>query len=177
MRALLAVDVQNDFCDDGALPVIGGYAVARTVKQMIPYYGFAVASKDWHIDPGAHFVDWPVHCKVNTHGAELAAPLSEQEFDVVITKGQRAAAYSAFDGTGLEHILRRNKVTDLAVVGLATDYCVRQTVLDARKLDFGVTVLLNACAGVSVDTTEMAINEMAAAGAFIDQGPRFDHGS
>jgi nicotinamidase/pyrazinamidase len=167
-RALLAVDVQEDFCDEGSLPVAGGYLVARRVKEMLGDYAFLVASKDWHIDPGDHFTEWPVHCMAGSHGAALATPLETADFDVVITKGQRAAAYSAFDGTGLADLLRNNGVTDLDVCGLATDYCVKQTALDARAAGFGVRLLLAATAGVAKDTTEAAVEEMRAAGCFID---------
>lgn len=167
-RALLAVDVQNDFCDDGALPVQHGYLVARRVKAMLGDYAFLAASKDWHIDPGEHFDEWPVHCKAGTNGAELAAPLEATDFDVVVTKGQRAAAYSAFDRTGLADMLRKAGVTDLDVCGLATDYCVRQSALDARAEGFGVRLLLAATAGVAEDTTTAAIAEMREAGVLID---------
>lgn len=170
-RALLAVDVQNDFCDDGALPVNGGYAVARTISKMLGNYDFLAATRDWHIDPGAHFEDWPVHCKAGTPGAELAAPLTVQDFDIVVNKGQREAAYSAFDVQNLETVFKSRGIANLDVVGLATDYCVKASVLDAIKHGFSVSVLLYACAGVDKITSEAAVHEMAAAGAEIIHGP------
>lgn len=165
--ALLVVDVQNDFCEDGALAVDGGFAVARGVREILGTYDYTVASQDWHIDPGAHFDEWPVHCMANTWGAKLAAPLAITDFDVVLTKGQRAAAYSAFDRTGMETILRRRGITDLDVVGIATDYCVKESVLSALREGFRVRVLLDLCAGVAPDTSRLAMREMSQAGAQI----------
>lgn len=167
-RALLVVDVQNDFCEGGALAVDGGFAVARGVRKILGDYDYTVASADWHIDPGVHFEHWPVHCVRGTHGAELAAPLETTLFDAVLTKGQRAAAYSAFDGTGLETILRSHGVTDLDVVGIATDYCVKESVLSALREGFRVRVLLDLCAGVAPDTSRLAVGAMSLAGARIE---------
>jgi nicotinamidase/pyrazinamidase len=176
MRALLVVDVQQDFCEGGSLAVAGGRAVAQQAKALLSSYDVVVASTDWHIDPGRHFaaapdfVDtWPAHCVVGTEGARLQAPLVEDDFDAVVRKGEHAAAYSAFegatDGTPLADWLRDRDVDALDICGIATDHCVRASVLDARAAGFPVRVLLRTCAGVAPETTERALAQMLAAGA------------
>jgi nicotinamidase/pyrazinamidase len=168
---LTVVDVQNDFCEGGALPVQGGHDVARRVKALLPRYDIVIASADWHIDPADnHFGEWPVHCMADTDGAAFAHPLTADDFAAFFRKGAYAAAYSAFDGTDLERWLRLVSVTDLDVVGLATDYCVKQSVLDAVAAGFTVRVLLPACAGVAADTSTAALTEMEAAGAALITG-------
>jgi nicotinamidase/pyrazinamidase len=176
MRALLVVDVQEDFCEGGSLAVEGGKAVARKVIGLLPSYDVTLASTDWHVDPGDHFAaepdfarTWPPHCVVGTPGSRLQAPLTEAQVDAVVRKGEYAAAYSAFegtvDGTPLADWLRARGVDALDVCGIATDYCVRASVLDARDAGLPVRVLLRACAGVDPATTQTAVAEMAAAGA------------
>ena len=182
-RALLVVDVQVDFCEDGSLPVSGGTQVARDVAELLQArrgsYDLVVASADWHVDPGAHFGDppdfvdtWPAHCVVGTRGAQLQEPLSEQMFDAVVRKGEHAAAYSAFDGTTegvpLAQWLRRHEVDDLEVCGIATDHCVRATALDAMGNGFSTRVLLNLTAGVTDGTTDAAIEELRTAGVELE---------
>jgi nicotinamidase/pyrazinamidase len=175
-RALLVVDVQRDFCEGGSLAVAGGREVARRAVELLPSYDVVVASQDWHVDPGAHFaatpdfVDtWPAHCVVGTDGARLQDPLTEELFDAVARKGEHAAAYSAFEGTvtgtPLVQWLRGRGVDALDVCGIATDHCVRASVLDARALGFPLRVLMSAVAGVAPDTTAAALSAMAAAGA------------
>lgn len=176
MRALLVVDVQADFCEGGSLAVEGGKAVARKVVGLLTAYDVVLASADWHVDPGEHFAavpdfvhSWPAHCVVGTPGAQLQAPLTEDAVTAVLRKGEHAAAYSAFegdvDGTPAEQWLRDHDVDSLDVCGIATDYCVRASVLDARAAGFPVRVLLDACAGVDPTTTADALEQMAAAGA------------
>jgi nicotinamidase/pyrazinamidase len=176
MRALLVVDVQEDFCEGGSLAVAGGRAVAQRAKELLSSYDVVVASTDWHVDPGDHFAEspdfvatWPVHCVAGTEGAQLQAPLTEDDFGAVVRKGERAAAYSAFegttDGTPLADWLRAHDVDALDICGIATDHCVRASVLDARAAGFPVRVLLDACAGVAPETTQRAREEMRAAGA------------
>jgi nicotinamidase/pyrazinamidase len=176
MRALLVIDVQEDFCEGGSLAVEGGKAVARRVVGLLPSYDVTLASTDWHVDPGDHFAadpdyvrTWPAHCVVGTPGARLQAPLTEDQVDAVVRKGEHAAAYSAFegtvDGTPLAEWLRGRDVDALDVCGIATDYCVRASVLDARAAGIPVRVLLGACAGVDPATTQAAVAEMATAGA------------
>ena len=175
MRALLVVDVQEDFCEGGSLAVEGGRAVAAAVADALPSYDLVVASTDWHVDPGAHFspspdyVDsWPAHCVVGTSGAQLQAPLREELFAGVVRKGERAAAYSAFDGTvdgvRLTDWLTARGVDALDVCGLATDHCVRATALDARAAGLPVRVLRELCAGVAPETTAAALEQLRAAG-------------
>jgi nicotinamidase/pyrazinamidase len=188
-RALLVVDVQNDFCEGGSLPVDGGARVAGDIGALLrhwtrgddhaPAYDVVVASKDHHIDPGHHwsrspdFVDsWPVHCQVGTDGEAFHPNLDPQPFDAIFLKGNHEAAYSAFegrtvDGVALVDWLRRKKVDRVDICGLATDYCVRFTALDARREGFETRVLGALCAGVARGTSERALAEMEAAGVTI----------
>jgi len=185
-RALIVVDVQNDFCEGGSLPVSGGAAVASRIGALLhhwtrgddhaPAYDVVVATKDHHHDPGAHwspdpdFVDsWPVHCKAGTDGEAFHPNLDPQPFNAVFLKGEHAAAYSGFEGSttagsGLADWLRTNRISEVDVCGLATDHCVRATALDAVREGFATRVVLDLCAGVSLDTTDAAIREMADAG-------------
>ena len=179
-RALVVVDVQNDFCEGGSLPVTGGTAVAAAVAALLAGdhgYDVVVATKDHHVDPGAHwssepdFVDsWPVHCEVGTPGEHFRAELDPARFDEVFRKGHHRAAYSGFeghspDGTGLAAWLREHEVDAVDVCGIATDHCVRATVLDAVAEGFETTVLLDLCAGVAPESTEAALGAMQEAGA------------
>jgi nicotinamidase/pyrazinamidase len=185
-HALIVVDVQNDFCEGGSLPVTGGAQVASDIADLLhhwtrqdpkaPAYDVVVATKDHHIDPGDHwskepdFVDsWPVHCKVGTDGEAFHPNLDPQPFDAVFRKGEHAAAYSGFEGTdgegtALADWLRAREVTSVHVCGIATDHCVRATALDAVENGFTTRVLLDLCAGVAPDSTESAIAEMRDAG-------------
>jgi nicotinamidase/pyrazinamidase len=188
--ALVVVDVQNDFCEGGSLAVPGGEAVAHKVaaflEQSAASYETVVTSRDWHIDPGAHFasalhaepdfaVTWPDHCVAGTSGAEyhpavVAAVRRHAEAEFL--KGQHTGAYSAFeatlssdDETLLVTWLRARGIEELEIAGIATDYCVRATTRDAVAARFPVTVLTNLCAGVAAASTEAALEEMAALGA------------
>ena len=186
-RALIVVDVQNDFCEGGSLPVAGGAQVAHDVNRLVhewkaglpgaPDYTHVVATKDHHIDPGDHFsrepdfVDsWPVHCRVGTDGEAFHPNLDPQPFDAVFLKGEHAAAYSGFEGRTTHGVpltdwLRSREVTDVDVCGIATDHCVRATVLDAVREGFAVRLLPGLCAGVAPATSEAAMAEMIDAGA------------
>ena len=179
-RALVIVDVQNDFCDvpGAALPVTGGAALAGHIsaylRESAGAYSAVVATRDWHIDPGDHFSDtpdyagtWPPHCRAGRGGADFHPDLETAPLDEVFSKGQYSASYTGFDGVGsdgaaLEHWLRSRRLEALDVVGIATDYCVRATVLDAARLGFATRVLADLCAGVAPDTTRAALAEMAA---------------
>ena len=185
-RALIVVDVQNDFCEGGSLPVQGGAQVAHDVAEVLhhwvvkdpkaPDYSHVVATKDHHIDPGDHwsddpdFVDsWPVHCEVGTDGEAFHPNLDPQPFDAIFVKGEHEAAFSGFEGRttgGLKLVdwLRRHDVTDVDVCGLTTDYCVRATALDAVVNGFDVRVLSDLCAGVAEETSRKALEEMEQAG-------------
>jgi nicotinamidase/pyrazinamidase len=186
-RALVVVDVQNDFCEGGSLPVTGGAEVAHKISTLLhhwsacdahaPDYAAAVATLDHHVDPGDHFSDdpdfvhsWPRHCVVGTDGVAFHPNLDPQPFDAVFKKGEHAAAYSGFegkdvDGTGLADWLRARGITDVDVCGIATDYCVRATTLDAVKEGFTVRLLSDLCAGVAPASSEAALAEMRSAGA------------
>ncbi|NRQ51617.1 isochorismatase family protein [Aeromicrobium stalagmiti] len=176
--ALIVVDVQNDFCEGGSLAVVGGARVAADVADLIASgtYGTVVATRDHHIDPGSHFSDtpdfvdsWPRHCVVGTDGEELHAPLTPQLFAETFFKGEYAAAYSGFEGAsasgvGLADWLRDAGVDAVDVCGIATDYCVRATALDAARAGFSVRVLEGLTAAVSPDNVPTVRQEWAAAG-------------
>jgi nicotinamidase/pyrazinamidase len=177
--ALIVVDVQNDFCEGGALAVSGGAAVAAAVAQLLvaERYPLVVATRDYHIDPGAHFsstpdfVDsWPPHCRVGTAGAQLHPALPVSAIDAVFDKGAYTAAYSGFEGvtesagTSLARWLRAREVDSVDVVGIATDHCVRATALDAVAEGFATRVLLDWTAAVAPATTERALAQMRSAG-------------
>jgi nicotinamidase/pyrazinamidase len=183
-RALILVDVQNDFCEGGSLAVAGGVEVARRISAHVlahaHEYAAIVATADWHDDPGAHFsqhpdyVDtWPAHCRIGTDGA-LFHPAAEPAFEhveAVFRKGRHAAAYSGFEGftteagrrVELADWLRDRAVEQVDVVGIATDHCVRATALDAAEEGFETTVLLDLTAGVARQTTDAALAAMRAA--------------
>ena len=182
-RALLVVDVQNDFCEGGSLPVTGGAAVAAAVSAHIRAGGWhdlswdhVAATRDHHVDPGTHFSDspdyvdtWPAHCRARTPGASFHPDLDVAGIEAVFDKGEYAAAYSGFEGAdpggaALAGWLAAREVTAVAIVGIATDHCVRATALDATRAGFATTVLLDLCAGVAAETTERALAELTAAG-------------
>lgn len=204
-RALIIVDVQNDFCEGGSLAVPGGAAVAGAISEYVEAHHNAfdhvVATQDWHIDPGAHFSDapdfidsWPPHCVAGTKGAELHPDLDTEYIQAYFQKGQFAAAYSGFEGLlapedavptgerppgampgdaerfapdedaiGLDDWLQSHDVEDVVVVGIATDYCVRATALDAVQAGYGVTVLRSLTAGIAEDL-EDAVADMELGG-------------
>ena len=188
-RALIVVDVQNDFCEGGSLPVTGGAQVAHDIAEILhlwstkapaaPDYAHVVASKDHHIDPGDHWTrdpdyldTWPVHCKVGTDGEAFHPNLDPQPFDAIFLKGNHEAAYSAFEGRNLDGVrladwLRAKKVEQVDICGIATDYCVRYTALDARKHGFDVRVISGLCAGVAPESSEQALTELKSAGVTI----------
>ena len=180
MRALIIVDVQNDFCEGGSLAVAGGTAVARGISGMLasPDHGYAhvVATQDYHIDPGGHFSahpdyakSWPEHCVAGAAGADFHPDLDTGQVEAVFRKGAHAAAYSGFEGTDdagtpLRDWLRQHDVDEVDVVGIATDYCVRATAADAAAAGFGTRVLLGLTAGVAEASTADAIDALRAAG-------------
>ena len=184
-RALIVVDVQNDFCEGGSMGVPGGARVASDIAEVLRHwsardydaadYAHVVATKDHHIDPGDHWSadpdfrdSWPVHCKVGTEGEAFHPNLDPQPFDAIFLKGEHVAAYSGFegaaDGVALAAWLRQREVTEVDVCGIATDYCVRATALDAVGEGFATRVLLDLCAGVAPETSEAAVREMDEAG-------------
>lgn len=182
IAALVIVDVQQDFCEGGSLAVAGGSAVASAIsahlRSAAVTYQHVVATRDHHIDPGDHFADqpdfsrsWPVHCLVGTGGVEFHPDLDLGPVQAVFDKGEYAAAYSGFegfhDGESLERWLTDRGVTHVDVVGIATDYCVRHTALDAVRCGFTTRVLTGLIAGVAAPSSATAIEEMAAAGVEI----------
>jgi nicotinamidase/pyrazinamidase len=187
-RALIVVDVQNDFCPGGSLAVDGGDEVASRISTWIGSgsgdYDQVVATMDWHPAPDGfdHFSDdpdfattWPPHCVAGTRGAELHPDLHLPDDAIIVRKGQDSAAYSGFEGHDaagrpLVEVLRDAGVEGVDVVGLATDHCVRATALDARREGLAVRVLPSMVAGVAPATSERAIEEMRAAGVTVE-GP------
>ena len=170
MDALLIVDFQNDFTPGGALAVAGGDEIAAPVEGLLDRFDLVVATRDWHPPDHSSFAGvWPVHCVQGTPGAELHPGLDRSKVDIVVDKGQEAGSegYSAFQDTGLGELLRSRGVDRLYVAGLATDYCVKQSVLDARSRGFDVVVVEDAIRGVDVEPgdSERAVREMKAAGA------------
>lgn len=190
-RALIVVDVQNDFCEGGSLAVAGGADVAAAITELIGQapacYRHVVATRDHHVDPGAHFSDhpdyvdsWPPHCVAGTEGVgfhpNFAPAVASGAIDAVFDKGAHSAAYSGFEGVdenglSLAEWLRAREITEVDVVGVATDHCVRATALDAAREGFGTTVLLDLTAGVAPATTEAALAELRSAGVELTGKP------
>ncbi|MGN6221956.1 MAG: isochorismatase family protein [Microbacterium sp.] len=184
-KALFIVDVQNDFTEGGALGVEGGDAVARGISQFLVThaedYAVVIASRDWHDgdnDNGGHFaagepdfVDtWPVHCVAGTEGADYDPGLDTSAVTHHVKKGQGKPAYSLYEGTTddgetVSQLLDAHGVVDVDVVGIATDYCVRASALDAIEHGRHVRVLTDLVAGVAPESSEAALAELAHAGA------------
>jgi nicotinamidase/pyrazinamidase len=182
-RALLVVDVQNDFCDGGSLAVAGGAAVAAAISEHVRTaagdYAHVVATRDHHIDPGAHFAEqpdfletWPAHCVDGSEGVEFHEALDRGPIEAVFDKGEYAAAYSGFEGTAdgvsLGDWLQERGVDAVDIVGIATDHCVRATALDAVGHHLSTRVLLHLTAGVTDGTTDAAIEELKTAGVELE---------
>ncbi|HET6359545.1 isochorismatase family protein [Streptomyces sp.] len=190
-RALIVVDVQNDFCEGGSLAVAGGADVAAAITDLVgqaqPGYRHVVATRDHHIEPGDHFSDhpdyvrtWPPHCVAGTEGVgfhpNFAPAVASGAIDTVFDKGAYSAAYSGFEGTDengttLAQWLRAREVSEVDVVGIATDHCVRATALDAVREGFTTHVLLDLTAGVAEATTDRALEELRAAGVELSGKP------
>jgi nicotinamidase/pyrazinamidase len=162
-RALVVVDVQNDFCEGGSLAVAGGAAVAAAISEHVRTaagdYAHVVATRDHHIDPGAHFAEqpdfletWPAHCVDGSEGVEFHEALDRGPIEAVFDKGEYAAAYSGA----------------VDIVGIATDHCVRATALDAVGHHLSTRVLLHLTAGVTDGTTDAAIEELKTAGVELE---------
>lgn len=183
-RALLVIDVQNDFCEGGVMACQGGAAVAKKISDYLERqdYDVVFASRDWHDAVGTnsgHFAEpgqqpnlvtnWPVHCVANTPGAEYHPNLDTGKIDIDIYKGQGQNGYSIFegvdkDGTQFETLLAEKNISEVDVVGIATDYCVLASSLDANKAGYKVRVISSLTAGVSPASTEAAIDKMIDAG-------------
>jgi nicotinamidase/pyrazinamidase len=184
-RALVVVDIQNDFCEGGALAVAGGAAVAAAVSAYIANadYDHVVATRDVHRDADPHFaaepdfVDtWPAHCVAGSPGMQFHPAFDLQQVEAVFDKGAPAAANSGFeghdtDGMALADWLREHGVNSVDIAGFATDHCVRATALDAVQQGFATTVLLDLTAGLAPAAVDAAIDEMAAAGVRLVRSP------
>ncbi|RZU37237.1 nicotinamidase/pyrazinamidase [Streptomyces sp. BK022] len=191
-RALIVVDVQNDFCEGGSLAVAGGADVAAAITELIGQaagsgYRHVVATRDHHIAPGGHFADnpdyvhsWPAHCVAGTEGVgfhpNFAPAVASGAVDAVFDKGAYSAAYSGFEGTDengatLADWLRGRGVEEVDVVGIATDHCVRATALDAAAEGFRTHVLLDLTAGVAQETTARALESLREAGVHLTGKP------
>jgi nicotinamidase/pyrazinamidase len=176
-EALLIVDFQNDFTPGGALGVEGGDEIAGRLNELASdaLFEFVVATRDWHPPDHGSFREqggiWPVHCVAGTEGAELHPGLDRSRVDAVVDKGQDVGAdgYSGFEATLLEELLRARGVDDLTIGGIATDYCVKNTALDALRLGFRVTVDSSAVRAVEVSggDGERALDEIRAAGGAV----------
>ncbi|MDQ0615696.1 nicotinamidase/pyrazinamidase [Microbacterium sp. W4I4] len=195
-RALLIVDVQNDFTEGGALAVAGGDAVASGISDLLAAhagdYAVVIASRDWHDadgDNGGHFsatpdyVDsWPAHCVADTEGAAYDPLLVTDAITHHVRKGQGVPAYSMFegaaeDGSTVGEILSAHGVTEADVVGIATDHCVRASALDAIAHGVHVRILTDLVAGVGADSSEAALAELAHAGAELAESPSMGSGA
>lgn len=171
--ALLIIDVQRDFCPGGALAVAEGDRVVPVINRVMDRFSLVVASKDWHPAQTVHFDKWPPHCVRGTNGARFHPDLAEDGIDVLLLKGTGNTddGYSAFEATNedLSHLLQKNGVTDVYVAGLATDYCVRATALDALAAGFRVRVLTDAVRAVDLrpGDGEAALAEMKERGALL----------
>jgi nicotinamidase/pyrazinamidase len=189
-KALFIVDVQNDFTEGGALGVEGGDAVAKGITRLLAQhagdYDLIIASRDWHDgenDNGGHFSDtpdfvdsWPVHCVAGTPGADYDPGLDAAAVTHHVKKGQGKPAYSLFEGLTdsgetVEQLLDANGIVDVDVTGLATDYCVRASAMDAIAHGRHVRILTDLIAGVAPASSEAALAELAHAGAELVSSP------
>ncbi|MFW0111890.1 isochorismatase family protein [Rothia sp. CCM 9416] len=204
-KALIIVDVQNDFCPGGALATERGAEVAALISEFVENYHdryqAIVAAQDWHIDPGTHFSDnpdyqdsWPPHCRAESKGAELHPELDTDYIEAYFRKGAYAPAYSAFEGllapeytvmpgereagapvedageqTPLDAWLSEREITDIDVVGIATDFCVKATAMDAVDAGYETRVLLDLTAPVSEDSLDDTVDELEDAGVTVIQ--------
>jgi nicotinamidase/pyrazinamidase len=172
-KILLIVDLQRDFCKGGALGIPTADKIVPIVNAIIPKYDTVLASKDWHPFNTIHFEKWPIHCVAETSGADFHADLNSHLFHYVFLKGtdNKDDGYSAFEATNtpLNAYLKEHNVTDIDICGLTTDYCVRETALDALQLGYNVRVIKDAIDAVNVEPGDgdKALAEMSEAGAIL----------
>lgn len=170
MKALIVVDVQNDFCPGGSLAVAHGDEVVPVINKLMDRFGLVVASKDWHPQGSVHFDKWPVHCVRDSHGSEFHPDLESEHIDEIFLKGtgNKDDGYSAFEATSssLVDYLNEKGVTELYVTGLATDYCVRASALDAVEHGFRTYLISDAVRAVDLNAGDgdNAIDEMRTGG-------------
>jgi nicotinamidase/pyrazinamidase len=170
--ALVIVDVQNDFCTGGALPVPDGDAVVEPINQLAREADFVVATRDWHPPDHWSFAGrggpWPVHCVQHSEGAQLHPELDGDRIDAIVDAGRtpEAEGYSGFEDTELEQLLRHHNAKEVHVAGLALDYCVKATALDARRAGFDVVVHLDATRAIDAQPgdAQRTIEELTGAG-------------
>ncbi len=170
-KALIIVDVQNDFCPGGALAVKDGDKVVPVINKILSDFDYVISSQDWHPEGSVHFDKWPVHCVANTHGADFHPDLNAGEIDLKLHKGtdNKDDGYSAFQATNasLKDYLHENHIHEVYVCGLATDYCVKATALDALHEGFHTHIITDAVAAVNAKEGDdkNALQEMYKAGA------------
>lgn len=173
MKVLFIVDLQNDFCPNGALSTPKGDVIIPVINKLLPWFDFVLASKDWHPEKTVHFKKWPVHCVRNTHGAEFPSTLNSSKIDKVFLKGtdDKDDGYSAFEASNfnLSDYLKKNNITEFYVAGLVIEFCVKQTVLDALNNGMKTFVISDAVEGIyqNPDDVSLAFEEMKKAGATI----------
>jgi nicotinamidase/pyrazinamidase len=182
-RALIVVDVQNDFCEGGSLAVPGGAATASRITEFLEShaddYALIIASRDWHVDPGSHFAaagqtpdfhqTWPTHCVAGSTGAEFHPYLRLPAESVVVSKGEHGAAFSGFEGQTdqeqtLAALLADALIDEVDVIGIATSYCVKATALDAKEAGLTTRVLAGLTADVEAADTEGTLAQLDEAG-------------
>ena len=172
-KALLIVDLQNDFCPGGSLAIKEGNQIVPIINELMDNMDLVITTQDWHPHDSTHFENWPVHCVANTEGAKLNPILNEHKIDQKVLKGtgHDDHGYSAFDATNisLPDYLKTQNVGSLYIVGLATDYCVKASALDASKLGFHTYVVTDAIAAVDLKEGDgkKALDEMYKAGCLL----------
>lgn len=172
-KALLIVDIQNDFCPGGALGVEDGDKVVPVINSIIDKFDIVISSQDWHPEDSIHFEHWPPHCIANTQGADFHPDLKEEKIDLKLKKGtaNKDDGYSAFEATNasLPDYLRKNKITNLYVCGLTTDYCIKASALDAINEGFHTNVIVDAIKPVNAKPGDdkKALDEMYRAGCVL----------
>jgi nicotinamidase/pyrazinamidase len=174
-KALLIIDFQNDFVPGGALAVEEGDEIAEPIRRLADEVDVIVATRDWHPPDHASFETqggpWPIHCVQGTPGAQLHASIDDLDIEAIVDVGRERddEGYSGFENSDLARILRDRDVDEVYVVGLATDYCVRASAIDACREGFDVTVVSDAVRGVEVEPgdSERALADVAEAGARI----------
>lgn len=169
-KALLIVDVQNDFCPGGSLAAPAGNDIIPVINTIMDKFDLVIASKDWHPDKTVHFEKWPVHCVRATPGAAFHPGLDTTKIDEVVLKGTSNSddGYSAFEATNndLDFLLKKNKITEIFVCGLTTEYCVKSTALDAFNAGFKVYVITDATGAVAahIGDEEKALKDIQEVG-------------
>lgn len=168
MKALIIIDVQNDFCPGGALPVPEGDRIVPVINEIMDKFDIVIASKDWHRKETEHFKRWPIHCLEESKGADFHPDLRADRIREVFLKGTglEDKGYSVFEATNLnlEDYLKNRNISEIYLTGLALDYCVKETARDAIKKGFKTYIVLDATKGLSKESEERAIKELQSLG-------------